>query len=71
MNKLPMPFIVYVADLIPIYHVSLTGAKYRYSRIKKNFGLKRGQYITTAHLASYIGSSEEAIVRVIQENRKK
>ncbi|MFD1631133.1 hypothetical protein [Pseudopedobacter beijingensis] len=62
--------VIYPYDLMGIFNVNKSGAKYRYSKIKKFFDLKRGQYLTVYHLRDYINMSLEDTIDMIQRNRR-
>ena len=63
--------IVYSHEFIDIFNTNKSGAKYHYSKIKKAFNLKRGQYITIYHLRDYLGIDLKDIIDMIERIRRK
>lgn len=61
--------IIYSNDFMSIFNVNKNGAKYQYSKIKRHFNLKRGQYLTIYHLRDYTGMNLEDIIDMLQRTR--
>ena len=71
MDKEYINVVVYCNEFMDIFNVDKNGAKYRYSKMKKEFNLSRTQYITIYHLRDSMTVTLQDVIDMMRRIRNK